>query len=287
MPASELLQLVRNDDFEGIELWCLEALEEQRVRLADLVAPFEELERRSQTERAATLGAMVLENTDSATDRPAALKIARIALLGDPKNDSLRALLVDLYGQVHGERPGFTALLELSGLATGRAARNALRLIDICLSIEPGVPLLSRTEEVVVEVADVDLEHGLITLKHPRRSKTITPLELAREYEQVAPDDFRVLRALKPESVTELLESDPVAVVVGVLHAHAEMISQDELKRELVPKYLAAKAWTKWWNAAKTKLQRSPTRDHGRPQSDNAALYDPGLDARGRDLGGD
>jgi transcription elongation GreA/GreB family factor len=258
MPASKLLQFVRDNDLEGFETLCLEALEAGSLRLAELVPPFEELERLSRAEHAATLGQMVLENTDPQDDPAAALQIARIALLGDPRNDALRGQLVALYRQVHGDKPGFDALLEMSGLPAGRPARNAIRLIDVCLSLKPGDALISRTEDTVVEVLEVDIEHGLITLRHPQRPKTITPLELSREYERVAPDDFRVLRALRPESLAELLNSDPVAVVIGLLHAHGEAIGQDLLRSELVPRYLSPKEWSKWWAGARTKLQRCP-----------------------------
>ena len=258
MPASRLLQLVRDDDLDAFETLCLEALEDESLRLADLVPPFEELERQSRAERVATLGQMVLENVDPGTDPAAALKIARIGLLGDPKNDALREQVIALYRQVHGDMPGFEALLEISGLSARRPARNAIRLIDVCLTLKPGDPLISRTEGAVLEVLDVDIEHGLVTLRHPQRPKTITPLELSREYERVAPDDFRVLRALKPESLMELLDSDPVAVVVGLIHAHGEAISQDVLKSELVPRHLPAKEWSKWWTKARAELQRCP-----------------------------
>ena len=103
--------------------------------------------------------------------RPA-LRIARIALLGEPKNDGLRGRVIELYRQVHGDKPGFEALLEMSGLTSGRPARNSLRMIDICLTIAPGDALISRTEDAVVEVINVDLAHGLITLRHPRRPLT-------------------------------------------------------------------------------------------------------------------
>jgi len=258
MPASRLLQLVRDNDLDEFENLCLEALEDNTLQLAELVAPFEELERLSRADRAATLGQMVLESTDPQSDPAAALKIARVALLGDPGNDELRERTVALYRQVHGEKPGCEVLLEMSGLATGRAVRSAIRLIDMCLSLQPGDALLSRAEDVVVEVLEVDLENGLVTLRHPRRPKTVTPLELSSEYERVAPDDFRVLRALKPDRLAELLQSDPVAVVIGLIHAHGETISQDLLKRELVPKYISAREWPKWWMKARADLQRSP-----------------------------
>ncbi len=258
MPASKLLQLVQDGDLDEFEDLCLEALEDERLQLADLAPAFEELERRAQADRAATLGQMVLEATDAQADPAAALRIARVALLGDPKNDGLRERTVTLYRHVHGDKPGFNALLETSGLASGRPARSAVRLIDVCLTLKAGDALISRAENVVVEVLDVDLQHGLVTLRQAGRPKTITPLELSQEYERIAPDDFRVLRALKPERIAELLESRPVAVVIGLIHAHGETLSQDVLKHELVPKYIPATQWSKWWSRARARLQRSP-----------------------------
>lgn len=258
MPASRLLQMVREDDFDGFESLCLEALEKNELQLKELTAPFRELELHAHADRAAALGQMVLENVDPAADPPSALTIARIALLGDPKNDDLRHRAVDLYRRVHGDTPGFEHLLEVSGLTSGRPARIGVKLIETCLSLAPGDALISRTEDAVAEVREVDLEHGLITLKHPKRTMTITPLELAREYERVASDDFRVLRALKPEQLVEMVQSDPVTVVIGLIHSHGEMITQDTLKDELVPKYIAAGDWAKWWTRAKAKCGRSP-----------------------------
>lgn len=258
MPTSKWLQLIKDGDLDGFEVQCLEALESGTLRLADLVAPFEKLEQRSQAERFTTLGQMVLENADIEGDPAAALKIARVTLLGDPRNKELRARTVALYRRVHGDQPGFEALLETSGLTAGRPARNALRLLDMCLALRSGDALISRAENVVVEVLEVDFEHGLVTLRHPRRPMTVTPVELSREYERVAADDFRVLRALRPAQLAELLETDPVAVVIGLIHARGEMIDQDMLKRELVPKYISATQWPKWWAAARAKLNRSP-----------------------------
>ena len=258
MPKSMLLQLVRDGDLEGFESLCLEALESKQVSLPDLVAPFNELEKLSKMDRAATIGQMILDNTDPQAAPDAALRIACVSLAGDPKNADLRQRVVGLYGQVHGDRPGFAALLDASGLAGDRPPRNAIRMIDSCLKLEVGDALISRTEDVVVEVKDIDLEHGLITLQHPRRPLTITPVELSSEYERIASSDFRVLRAFKPDELAKMVQDDPVAVVVGLIHAHGEMIDQEVVKHELVPKYLEPKQWSKWWTRARPKLQRDP-----------------------------
>ena len=258
MPASKLLQCVKEQDFDGFESLCLEALENGQLRLTDLIAPFRELDRQQHAERAAVLGQMVLENADADAEPAAALEIARIALLGDPRNEDLRSRIIKLYTTTYSSQPGFQALLDASGLTSGRPARNALRVLDVCLSLKIGDPFISRTEGIVVEIAELDLVHGLIALRTPQRPKTVTPAELASEYERIAPDDFRVLRAFKPERLTELLESDPAAVVIGLLHAHGDRLDQDVLRNDLVPKYMTATAWTKWWSSAKTQLQRNP-----------------------------
>jgi len=258
MSAAELLQLVRTGDLDGFEALCLLALEEGSLQLADCVAAFDELEKRGQAERAATIAKLILEHGDADADPGAALAIARVALLGDPTSAELRERTIALYRRVYADRAGLDALLGASGLSSGRPARNAIRCLDVCLTLKPGDALLSRADGVVVEVLEVDLAHGLVTLRQAGRRKSITPVEVSREYEPLAPDDFRVLRALRPERLTELLASDPVAVVIGLIHAHGESIDQDMLKRELVPRYIPAREWPRWWSGTRAALERSP-----------------------------
>ena len=54
--------------------------------------------------------------------------------------------------------------------------------------------------------------------------------EVVREYERIGPDDFRVLRQLHPDRLAELVKSDPVAVVIGLIRAHGGHIDADLLK---------------------------------------------------------
>ena len=258
MPASELMELVQQGDLDAFEMRCLEALEGSQVRLADLATAFEQLERLNRPERTATLGQMILENADPKTDPAAGLAIACATLAADAKNADLRKLVIELYKTVHRNAPGFESLLEASGLTGDRPARTALRVLNVCLNISPGATLISRTEDVAVEVTDIDAKNGLFTLRRGGRSTTITADELTREYEPIDSNDFRVLRQLWPERLKELIENDPVAAVIGLIHAHGDAIDQDLLKHELVPRYLEVKAWSKWWTRARGLLKRSP-----------------------------
>lgn len=240
MPASELLELARSGAYDEFESRCLELLERGTLKLAQLVTPFERLEQTGQAERLATLTQMAIDLVGSASDSPAALALARLALQAAPANEELRRLTLDLYRAVHGGNPRFTVVLQASGLAGGRPVRTALKLLDLGLTLQPGDPLISRMDGHVAEVTDIDVEHALFTLRREGRTTTRPAAEVAREYDRVAPDDFRVLRQLRPERLNALIEEDPVALVVGLIQAHGGHIDADQLKHELVTRLITA-----------------------------------------------
>lgn len=258
MPASQLLQLAKDGNLEQFEARCLEWLGTGHISLSELVPPFEQLARLPGSPRIAALGQMVLENTDPATAPTAALRVARVTLLSDPDNATLREQVTRLYRQAFGHVDGFDTVLEQSGLGGTRPARNALRVLDFCLSLTPGMVLMSRTEDVVVEVADVDHARGLYTVRRNGRPTTLPTVEVARLYEAVDPDDFRVLRELRPDRIAELISNDPVTLVIGLIRSHGEWIDQDTLKNELVPRHIRDAEWAKWWTKARAQLKKSP-----------------------------
>ncbi|MBP7745222.1 MAG: GreA/GreB family elongation factor [Phycisphaerae bacterium] len=258
MPVSELLELARSGGYDRFESRCLELLESGTLTLGQLVGPFEELERAGQAERLATLTQMVLENADATRDPAAALALVRVALIAAPKNDDLRRTTIELYRRLYGQTPGFEVVLAASGINGGRPVRNALKLLDLCLSLQPGDTLISRMDDRVVEVAEIDREKGLFTLRREGRTTTVPAPEVTREYDRIAPDDFRVLRQLRPEQLTSKIEDDPVGVVIGLIRAHDGHIDADLLKHELVPKYIETRDWSRWWTKARGLLKRSP-----------------------------
>jgi transcription elongation GreA/GreB family factor len=258
MPVAELLELARARNYDAFETRCLELLERGVLSLAQLVGPCEQIERDGQAERLITLTQMVFDNVPPTKDPAAALALARVALVAAPQNEELRRLVLDLYRQVYGHTPNFQAVLDGSGLLSGRAVRSALRVLDLCLALAPGDMLVSRMEDRVVEVTHIDRANGLFTLKHAGRVTTLPVAEVAREYERIAADDFRVLRQARPEQLAKLIADDPVAVVIGLIHAHGEHIDADLLKHELVPQHIPTKEWSAWWTRARGLLKRSP-----------------------------
>jgi transcription elongation GreA/GreB family factor len=258
MPSSKLLQLAEAHAYEPFEAACFEALEAGQLRLAELVAPFERFERAGQAERLATLAQVIFENTDPAADPQAGLQLARMALNAAPQNDVLRRIAADLYRRVYTSTAGLDALLQSSGLETGRPVRAALNVLDLCLTLQPGDVLVNRMDGRVVEITEIDRANALFTLRRTDRVIAMPAADVSREYERLAPDDFRVLRNLRPDQLAALIHDDPVRVVIGLIRAHGGHLDADLLKHELVPKYIEAKEWSAWWTRARNQLKRSP-----------------------------
>jgi transcription elongation GreA/GreB family factor len=253
-----LSDLVRNGKFDDFEARCLALLEAGTLPLAELAWCFRELEKAGQSERITTLAPVVFENIDVAAHPKQALHAACVALAACPNSEDLRSITIELYRRNYADTPGFAAVLESSGLTTGRPARAALRTLDFGLALDVGDTLISRLDDRVVEVVEVDRQRGLFTLRRAESITTLPAREVVREYERISPDDFRVLQKLRPERLADMLHNDPVAVVIGLISAHGDRIDSDQLKHELVPRFIEPKDWSKWWSHARTQLKRSP-----------------------------
>lgn len=258
MATAELLELAKAGKFDDFEARALELLEAGALRPADLLAAADELERNGQVPRISTLVQMLLENQPDARSDPKTLKLACRALLATPDNAAARGLVADLYQAQHGATPGFELALQASGLAGGRPVRMALKLLELSLTLQPGETLISRMDDRVVEVSEVDRERGLFTLRDSGATVTRPAPEVVRDFDRIAADDFRVIRALRPDSLADLLTNDPERVIIGLIHAHGGHIDAEQLKAELVPDYLPAGAWSKWWTSARNKLKKNP-----------------------------
>ncbi|TWT45218.1 Transcription elongation factor GreA [Phycisphaerae bacterium RAS1] len=258
MPQTQLLELAKSGNIEAFEARCLELITSGALHLADLVKPFQQLQKSKQTERAGALAQVVLENVDAAADPRAALHIARAAWVASPKDEKTRQLVVDLLTRCYADRPGFALVLEGSGITTGRAPRSALKYIDYCFDLKPGDVLHSRMDDRVVEVHEVDPGGGIVVIRRDARLTTLPVAELAREYDQIDPDDFRVLQQLRPERLNHLLNADPAALVIGLIRAHGRPLDADTLRAELVPKVIKAAQWSKWWTSTRSVLKRNP-----------------------------
>lgn len=256
----ELAALSKASKWKELETQWLAAIEDSAgdVALDDFLIPIDLAVKASQTSLAETMGWAWLDAVKGRAPAAEALELARELLMRLPSGEGLRDEVLTLYRQTHTTEPDIEKWIELSGINSGKSVKRALRFLDIGLQLKPGAGLMHRTDEEPAEVLDGSMASGEFTIRTPRRTQTLPVDTLIENFDAVSPDDFRVLRALRPERITELADRDPAALLIGILRGHGDRIDRDELKLLLAPRYVPFEAWANWWTRARDAIKKSP-----------------------------
>ncbi len=258
MAVSQMMQLAFKGDLAAFESHMLDLLNNGDFSPLDVVEPLLHVERSGQASKLSGLAQLLLENQRIAADPAGALAATRIALLAAPERADLRQKVAALFEQVHGALPGFSQIIDASGLTGTRPPRAALKFIDLCLHLKKGDTFISRMEGRIVEVTDVIHEELLITLRRDGRPTTMPIADVVREFDPINPEDVRALRQLRPQRLIELLENEPIRVVCEFLQHHGYTMTLDQLKDEICPRFVPEDEWSKWWTKVRTLAKRSP-----------------------------
>jgi len=234
-------------------LVAIESPDADRGELLDVLAA---LARNTSPENAAPLGWMWLTSYREKAKVQDALALGRDLLLICGDNTDLRNDVLDLYRKAYADRPDIEPLIEASGLAGGRSPRRALRTLDICLNLSVGDFLIDRSTDKPAQVVAADTTACTYTVRAGQREEILDPDALALAYDPADPNDFRVLTQLRPDRLAELAESDPTALIIGLLRTHHRRIDSDHLELALCPRVIPTDKWAGWWSKAKTALRR-------------------------------
>lgn len=253
-----LVDLAKRGEYKNLEDRWLSALDEATDRRDELLETLEVLTKNSKGELAAALGWSLLTTRKEQASPEEVLELGRELMLRCGDSPEMRQEILGLYREVHADRPELEKLIEASGLTGEKTPRRALRTLEICLNLEEGDYLLSRSEEQAVRVVQVDPDVPEYTIKGKHGEQTLDPDTLALKYDAVSPNDFRALAQLDPGRITELLDSDPAALVLGLLRSYRDKLDSEQLKHLLSPRYIPAGKWSSWWTKARAALNRSP-----------------------------
>jgi len=259
-------------DVEQIKEWLaageVDAIEEAWMAAAEGDAPvapeqagavLTALVEAEQDDLADTLGWAMLEDRKDRMGPEQRLALAKGLSLAVPLSAELRQQALAVYRELHGTHRHFEALVKASELMNAPTPRRAYATLDLCLHVQDGMYLAGRFGHQVLQVRRFDETLGEYDLEDLAGSATSTdPRKLADEFERIDETDFRVLSRRDPERLKALFQSDPAAVLMGVCQSREGRIDSVELKELLVPRYLEAGQWSKWWSKARTAAKRCP-----------------------------
>lgn len=248
-------------DVTRIEQEWLETFKSPDATVDQLLAaaePLAELAKSGNADLAATLA---WEGVECVRARMSPAETARIAgrllqSVGD--NAELRTSVADLYAAAHGTVEGFETLLNESGLRGSRPVRRAVRTLDVCLDLSEGDFLVARDEDAAARVESIDRSTWSVTVATPDGPESFDAVRLADQYAPAAPTDFRVLRLFDHEHLAKRIQSDPASIVIEVCRQEGDRLDSDKLGQLLVPEFVTAANWKKWWTQARSALKRFP-----------------------------
>jgi len=261
MQPESLIQLAGSGNIATVEDEWMKVLESSDLTpggIARYAGVLETLAERGRAEEAGALAWVALEALGTRFNPAEAIGGVGPILLAVPKNAELRKQATQLYESAYADREGLAELFEHAGLEGGRPVRRALRTLDVCLSIQPGVYAARRYDEGAVRVEQIDTSDWSIRFVDGSGSHTLDPVRFADAFVPAEPDDFRVMRQFDQDGLTRRLEKDPAGIVVALCKLHGNKLDSDELESILVPEVLKASDWKKWWTKARTALRRVP-----------------------------
>ncbi|MBI1826379.1 MAG: GreA/GreB family elongation factor [Planctomycetes bacterium] len=259
MQPDSLVQLAGSGNIGTIEQEWARLLDESEPTISNLSRyqpVLAELGRNGRLSTAETLAWSAIDTLLLKHPPAEVLPLAGTFLLALPDSKELRSQTAELYRRVHGEIPGFEALLAEAGLAVGRPVRRAIRTLDVCLSVREGGALVSRDDDGCARVESVDSASWEFAIQSDAGSEQLGAVELADRYRPASNDEFRVLRAFDRRGLIERLQRDPTSIILELCTERGGKITDSELEEVLSPDVLSAAEWKKWWSKARTELKK-------------------------------
>ncbi len=239
-------------------------LEEIWLELADL-APFnipffmqitQQLEGYKQYQRAATLLQMLLPICEDNQDWKNRLNILRQILKYTPKDESLREPIVDTLRKLHEDNLQIERVLDHSNIRSDRPLPEALEEVELLVRFLPD-SYVRHPDWGIGRVKDLDMSANRVIINFQRKRNHKMDLQMASTaVESLARDDFRVLRIVDSERITNLIKEDPVELVKIMLRSFGGTITAKEIKEYMVPSCIAARNWTSWWSNTSSAIRR-------------------------------
>jgi len=253
-----LTDLARCGDLKNLEDRWLTAIEQPDENRQDLFDALDMLIKNGKSDRAGELAWTWLTEEKERSEPADVLSLARELGLRLKNNTDLRQELIDLFEQVYEDRLEIETLIEVSGLKGERSVLRALRTLDMCLDLQVGDYLVSRSDEHAAQVTAIDPDDARYTVKTARSEDQLDADGLALTYDKTGEYDFRVLRELRPEMMQELIDRDPASFILGVLQSYHRHMDSDQLEHMLCPRIIPTGNWKKWWTRARTAIRRCP-----------------------------
>ena len=252
--GAKLHKLAVKKKYDEFEAAWTEAVEQNSVVPDDLLAVLEKAARGSDPEFTDSLLWFLLSELTQQKGDADALSVAKAAVSLFPDSKVLRQEAAALYAAAHASVAGIDALVRVTILSDKSLPEAAAR-IEKFLALAPGTYVLDSATSQPGRAAGFNAETAALEVSFEDGTRAYGVGEVD-SLERLDPDDFRALFVFDPEKLRTLADEQPDELVTRTLRAFGPRMTFKALRSRLAG-VVPPGSWSKWWAAAKPKLQRA------------------------------
>jgi transcription elongation GreA/GreB family factor len=260
MEPESLCKIARGGNASALEEDWMRLLESEQatpLRLAEYDVVLQTLCDGGRQDLAETLAWTAIETIRAEHEDREVAALAGRFLTAIGKSAVLGPQVAELYLDVYSDRDGLAALIEEAGIAGGRPPRRAVRTIEVCLNLAEGDVVAKRHEDGAARIDSIDTGSWMFGITTEEGPESLGAVHLADRYEKAEPNDYRVLKALDPPGLAQLMEDDPAGLLEQICRGRGGSIDSDALQDMFVPDLLTPAQWKKWWTKARAAIKKS------------------------------
>jgi len=251
-----LQKLARLKKFDELQSAWVGVIERNSFTLNDCLAVLEVVAGQNnpkQTEEMVWLYLSAASEKKSPVD---ALEIARNTAGLVPESENIRNEATALYRKVYGNLPEIETLLEMTLLRKGASLYAAVQQMDKFLALREASYVIDKNMTSPGKIVGLDKDEKVMVVIFNGEEKRYGP-PIINRLEPLDADDYRALQTFNTERVEELAAEDPAELIRLILKSYGPTLKFREIKPYIAP-FIKGETWTKWWQAAKAKVKRSP-----------------------------
>ncbi|MBN2038424.1 MAG: transcription elongation factor GreA [Spirochaetes bacterium] len=210
-----------------------------------------------QNELAANLLKSLLNKHRDKENPEQSIEILKKILNYTPDETNARRDLIKFYQLKYGEHSQYEQFLKLSKITNYKyPIKHAIQDFEKNIVFDKGNYVYHRSWGVG-KIAEINSEAIIIDFNEKSGHKMTIQMAL-QSLMPIQKDHLYALEHEDPESLQKLFKENFLQFFEILIKSYDGSILLADIKKELIPKYVPQKDWSKWWSRARTEIKKNP-----------------------------
>jgi transcription elongation factor GreA len=222
---------------------------------------FERVERMlieaKRQELASTLLKSLLQKHKDDENPNQSIEILKKILDYTPEDTNARKDLIKFYLKKYGSHSQYEQFLKLSKLNNFKyPVKHAIQDFEKNIVFDKGNFVYHRSWGVG-KISDIENEFIIIDFKDKMSHRMSIQMAL-QSLMPIGKDHIYAVEQDDPQTLQALFKDDFMDFFEILIKSYDGNIYLNDIKKELIPKYVSQKEWAKWWSKARTEIKKNP-----------------------------